>query len=46
MTTEKVIIGWWYELSTQQSLLNLPFHSPIIVYVAGTLERSAIEAAY
>jgi hypothetical protein len=46
MTTEKVIIGWWYELSTQQSLLKLPFYSPIIVDVAGTLECSAVKAAY
>ena len=46
MTTEKVIIGWWYELGTQQSLLKLPFHSPVIADVAGTLECSAIEPAY
>jgi hypothetical protein len=46
MTTEKVIIGWRNELSTQQSLFNLPFNSPVIVDVAGTLERSAIEATY
>ena len=46
MTTQKVVISWWYELGTQQSLLKLPFHGPIIADVAGTLECSAIEPTY